>query len=187
METLVVIAVVGTAGIALTTALVDFYRQNTYIFESSTSLENSRRALITSIGNLREATYGEDGGYLILSAATSTVTFHADIDADGPVEKIRFYLNNGTFYRGVTNSAGNPPSYSGQPETTATVIAYVRNATSTPIFSYYDSSGVELTAPVDVSAISQVTVRVDTDLNPQRAPEIFTLTGRATLRNLLIQ
>lgn len=184
-ETVVVVAIVGVVGVALTGALANFYKQNAYVFESSTSLDNSRRALLTSLGNLREATYGEDGAYPILAAATSSITFHADIDADGPVEKVRLYLANGTFYRAVTNSAGNPPSYTGQPETTATVVAYVKNATSTPIFRFYDSAGTELTSPYSIGDIAQISVRVDTDLNPNRAPDIFTLTGRATLRNLM--
>lgn len=183
VETLTVIAIVGTAGIALTSALVDFYRQNAYLFESTTALENARRALTTSLEDLRESSYGEDGAFPLVSAATSTITFHADIDQDGPVERVRFFVSNGTFYRTITNAAGNPPSYTGQ-AATSTVIAYVRNATSTPLFRYYSASGTELTAPVDVSEVSQVRVRVDIDLNPQRAPEIFTLTGSATLRNL---
>ncbi|MBY0110883.1 type II secretion system GspH family protein [Patescibacteria group bacterium] len=186
-ETLVVIAIVSTAGLALTTALVDFYRQNAYLFESTSALENSRRALSTSVENLREATYGEDGAYPLIAAATSSVTFHADIDADNSVERVRFFISNGTFYRTTTNPGGNPPSYTGQTAATSTVIAYVRNATSTPFFRYFDATGAELATPIDIGSVTQVLVRVDIDLNPNRAPEIFTLSGRATLRNVVHQ
>lgn len=184
-ETLVVIAILGVAGITLMGALTDFYRQNTYLFESTSALENARRALLTALENVREASYGEDGAYPIVVAATSTITFHADIDSDVGMERVRLYVANGTFYRGVTNAAGNPPSYTGQPETTSTVIAYVSNATSTPVFRYYDASGAELALPIVIGEVSQVEVRVDTDINPNRAPEIFTLFGRSTLRNML--
>ena len=136
---------------------------------------------------MRETSYGEDGAYPITAAATSSVTFHAEVDGDAAVERVQFYLSGGTFYRSVTNPAGNPPTYFAQVQATSTVIAYVRNATSTPIFRYFDASGVELTAPIDVNEVAQIGVRVDIDLNPFRAPEIFTLSGRSTLRNILNQ
>lgn len=187
VEMIVVIAIVATAGLALSNALISFYRQNTYLFESTTALENSRRALLTALENLREASYGEDGAYPITAAATSSITFHADIDADGPVERVRFSLINGTFYRTITNSGGNPPTYTGQAIATSTVIAYVRNASTTPIFRYFNAAGTELTAPINIGAVTQILVRIDIDLNPNRAPEIFTLSGRSTLRNVVNQ
>lgn len=187
VETMVVIAIVGTAGIVLTSALTSFYRQNTYLFEATTALENSRRALLVSLENIREASYGEDGAYPLIAAATSSITFHADIDGDGPVERVRLYLYNGTFYRNVTNSGGNPPTYAGQAIATSTVIAYVRNTSASPIFRYYNDAGTELATPFSIGDIAQVEVRIDIDLNPARAPEIFTLTGRSTLRNVIHQ
>jgi prepilin-type N-terminal cleavage/methylation domain-containing protein len=183
-ETLVVIAIVATVGLTLSTVILQGYRGNAYVFEAASSVDSARRGLFTALQNLREATYGQDGAYPVASAGTSTVTFYADVDQDGPVERVRVYLSAGTLYRGVTNSAGNPPSYSGQPETVQTVVAYVRNGTSTPLFSYYDGTGVALTAPIDVSEIAFVTMDIRTDLNPTRAPNVYQLTGSATLRNL---
>jgi len=184
VETLIVIAIVGTAGLALNTALVDFYRQNTYVFESTTALENSRRALQVSLQNLREASYGEDGAYPLLAVATSSITFHSDVDGDAPVENVRLYLSGQTFYRAVTNPSGNPPSYTGL-AATSTVISYIRNTGATPIFRYFNDAGIELTGAVDISEVSQIQVHIDIDINPNRAPEIFTLTGRSTLRNVI--
>jgi len=108
----------------------------------------------------------------------------ADIDKDGGVERVRFYLANGTFYRGITNSGGNPASYAGQPETVETVATDVRNAAATPIFTYLDANGTELPYPIDLSEVVSVGFRLDVDLNPLRAPNVFTVTGTATLRNL---
>jgi hypothetical protein len=110
--------------------------------------------------------------------------FYADVDADGPVERVRIYLTGSTLYRGVTNAAGNPRTYVGQTETVQTVVAHVRNGTSTPLFAYYNAAGALLTAPVDVSEVSFVSMDIRTDLNPTRAPNVYQLTGSATLRNL---
>lgn len=184
IETLMVISILSGVGIALSISILNGYRGNAYVFEAASSVDNARRGLSVTIQNLREASYGEDGAYPVASAATSTITFYADVDQDGPVEKVRVYLSNGTLYRGVTNAVGTPPSYVGQPETVQTVVAFVRNAASTPLFAYYNSAGVALTAPINVADIAFVTMNILTDLNPARAPNVYTLSGSATLRNL---
>lgn len=184
IEMLVVVALVAMVSVALSVVIVQSYRGNAYVFEAATSVDNARRGLTTSLQNLREATYGEDGAYPMAVAATSTMTFYADVDGDGPVEKVRVYLSNGTLYRGVTNAAGNPPSYSGQSEGVQTVVAYVRNATSSPLFTYYDSDGNQLATPADVAQVAFVRMSILVDLNPTRAPNVYNLQGSATLRNL---
>ncbi|MEK7510654.1 MAG: type II secretion system protein [Patescibacteria group bacterium] len=184
IETIVVVAIVTMVGVALTGSIQYFYRSNAYILEQTAALESVRRGHTFTLQNLREATYGDDGSYLITAAGTSTVTFYGDIDQDGGIERVRAYLTNGTLYRAIANSSGNPASYSGQPEILETIAVYVRNATSTPIFTYYNSEGAELTYPIDLTAITAVGVHLAVDINPNRLPNIFTLTGRATLRNL---
>lgn len=184
IEVVVVVAILATVGMALSVSIVQSYRGNAYVYEAASSVDSARRGLFTALQNLREATYGQDGSYPVASAATSTVTFYADVDADGPVERVRIYLVNGTLYRGVTNSAGNPPSYVGQTESVQTVVGYVRNGTSTPLFSYYDENGAQLATPVDVSDVRFVSMDIRTDLNPTRAPNVYQLMGSATLRNL---
>lgn len=183
-ETLAVIAILSMVGVALSVSIVQGFRGNAYVFEAASSVDNARRGVTTALQNLREASYAQDGAYPIASAATSTVTFYSDVDQDGPVEKVRMYLTNGTLYRSVTNPTGNPPTYTGQPEVIQTVVGYVRNGTSTPLFTYFDASGAQLSAPVDVSKVAFITMSMDVDLNPTRAPNVYTLTGSATLRNL---
>jgi prepilin-type N-terminal cleavage/methylation domain-containing protein len=185
VEMLTVIAIMSMVGLAVTTMIQYFYQKNAYLLEQTDALDNARRTMLDAIRTLREASYGDDGSYPIASAATSTVTFYADVDNDGSVEKIRYYLSNGTLYRGVTNSAGSPPVYTGQPETISTVAAFVRNDSTTPIFTYYDDTGATLSATsTDASKISAVTVSIWIDLNPNRAPNVFNLSETATLRNL---
>lgn len=183
-EVLVVIAIMGIAGLAFQSAIVSFYRQNAYIFESASALDNARRGVETSMTHLRESSYGDDGAFPLLSGATSTVMFHSDIDNDSSVERVQLYILNSVLYRVVTNSGGNPPSYTGQTLATTTLATFIRNGTSTPLFRYYDSTGAELALPIDVSQVSSIGVELVIDLNPNRAPELFTLQGSATLRNL---
>lgn len=183
-ETLVVIAILGTVGVTLSNMIAYFYRSNTYLLEQTSAVDSANRGLDRAYTSVREASYGEDGSYPVASAATSTVTFYSDVDSDGPVEKVRLYLSGDTLYRGVTNAAGNPPTYAGQTEAITTISTSVKNATSTPLFRYYSASGVELTGTIDIAQVRSIRTRIDVDLNPSRAPNIVTLERTATLRNL---
>lgn len=186
VETIVVVSLTTLVGAGLFTMIAFFYSSNGYLLEATSALESSNEGITQTLTSLREASYGEDGAYPITNVATSSITFHADLDLDESIEKVRFFIQNGTLYRGLTEASGNPPSYSGQPEAITTIATYVRNSTSTPAFRYFDSEGVELTGTVDISEIRSVRSRFDVDINPFRAPNVVTLEGAATLRNLLI-
>ena len=183
-ETITVVAIVGLVGVALTTLIAYFYRTNAYVFQQTSAVDSAQRGLQYAFKNLREASYGDDGSYPLQSAATSSIVFFSDVDNDGPVERVRIYVLNGTLYRVVTNSAGSPPSYTGQAAATTTIATSVTNATSTPIFKYYDANGAQLTAPADTSKVASVQTELQVDLNPTRAPDIFVLRASTTLRNL---
>jgi len=187
VETLVVITLTTLVGGGLLAMITFFYRSNAYLLEATTAVDSASRGLSEAIESMREASYGEDGTYPITGAATSSITFYADLDQDSSVERVRLYLSGGVFYRGVTNATGNPLSYGGQAEGTSIIATYVKNATSTPVFRYYDENGVELTGAVTLSRVRSVRTRLEVDINPQRAPNILILEGAATLRNLRSQ
>ncbi len=184
IETIVVVAILAVVGVGLLTMIAYFYRSNAFVLEQTSALDSAHRGIDDAFGVLREASYGEDGSYPIALAATSSMTFYSDVDSDSPVERVRLYLSNGTFYQGVTNAAGSPPSYTGQTESVYTIATWVSNATSTPIFRYYNTDGTELTGSVVLSDVASVRLRLDVDLNPLRAPNILTMEQSATLRNL---
>lgn len=186
VETLVVIAIVTVVSIAITTAIRYFYQSNAFLLEQTAALDSARRGVLDTVHAIREASYGNDGSYPIAAAATSTITFYSDVKNVGSVAKIRYYLQGTTLYRGVTSSAGSPPSYAGQPETVSTIATYVRNPGTAPVFTYFDVNGLQLstTTSPNVAQISSVGINMQIDLNPNRAPNIFTLTESATLRNL---
>lgn len=184
MEMLTVVALTGLVGVGVLSMIAYFYRSNAFLLEATTAVDSASRGLNESLAALREASYGEDGSYPILAAATTSVTFYGDLDVDSSVERVRLYVSGGTLYRGVTDAAGNPPSYSGQTEANTTIATWVKNAPTTPVFRYYDEDGTELTGAIDVARVRSVRTRLDVDINPYRAPNILVLEGAATLRNL---
>jgi len=183
IETIVVVVLTTFILITLTLIIRYFYITNAYVLEQSQAVNSARRSIQNALSDLRGASYGADGSYPIAAAGTSTATFYANIDTDSAIEKVRYYLTGTTLYRGVTDPGGSPPSYAGQPEKVTLVVDNIRNNT-TPLFTYYDSAGAELTLPINLAKIASVRATVLTDVNPNRAPNVYTLTGSATLRNI---
>lgn len=183
VELLVTIALTSVVVAALGFLIQHFYKTNAYVLEQSRAVESARRSIENAMADLREASYGADGSYPVSAAATSSVTFYADTNGNSAVEKTRYYLSNTTLYRGTTepSAAG---SYAGQPETTTLVVNDIRNGTSTDLFSYYNRDGEPLVHPVNLAQIASAKAVVLTDVNPNRAPNVYTLRGSATLRNL---
>ncbi len=184
VETIVFVSILALVGVTLSMLIVYVYRTNSYVLQESTAVQSAQRGLQIALQNVREASYGDDGSYPIAAAGTSTMTFYADTNSDGTVEKIRLYLSKGTLYEGVTKSTGNPPSYAGQQESTSTIATYVRNTNSLPVFQYSDVDGNTLSGTIDVSQVASIVATLKIDVDPNRSPTPYTLVGSATLRNL---
>jgi type II secretory pathway pseudopilin PulG len=185
VELIVTISVFTVVSIALLGLIQSFYKNNTYLIEGTTALASARRGVTQAVTDIREASYGDDGTYLIATAGTSTLTIYSDIDQDTYVERVTYKLISGTLYRTITQATGTPAVYSSATTATTTVTADVRNTTATPVFTYYDSAGVQLstTSPA-IPSITAIQVQLLVDLNPNRAPNVFTLVEKATLRNV---
>ena len=184
IETIVAVAMTGIVMAALGVMIQYFYQTNAYALEQNQAVNNARASIENTVRDLREASYGADGSYPLSSAATSSVVFYAKSPASGTIERLHYYLSGQTLYRGTTDPGGTPLSYSGQPERTTLVIDNIRNDASTPLFTYYDTSGNQLPDPVNVASVASVRIQALTDVNPDRAPNVYTMLGSATLRNL---
>lgn len=185
IEVLVSISIITVVTLAITSLIQSFYKNNDYLIEETSALASARSGINKTVSALREATYGDDGSYPITTAGTSTLTIYSDVDTDIGVEKLQYKLVNGTLYEYIANATGSPPTYPLSSQSTTTIATNVRNTDATPIFTYYDSTGTQLsTTSPNIASITSVKVQVMVDLNPARAPNVFTLSEEATLRNL---
>jgi type II secretory pathway pseudopilin PulG len=184
IETIIVVGILAVVGTTLSGIIQYFYRTNDYVLQESAAVASARQGLTAAMENLREASYADDGSYPIGMAATSSVTFYADVYGTGDVEKVRYYLLNGTLYRGVTTATGSPASYVGQTQSTTTIATYIVNATSSPVFQYYDNTGALLSSPIDIGSVASILTTIQVDVDIHRTPATYTLLGSATLRNL---
>jgi len=176
IETVVVVALTSLIMGVLGSLLIYFYRTNAHVFQQVQATLEARRGIEDAVRLVREASYDPAGSYPVLTAATSTLSFSSDLDNDDVLEPITYTLTSGVLSRTATLSG------TGQ-STTIIVSSAVANSTTTPIFRYFDSAGVELTDPVDRADIAtiRVTLVIEADIN--RGPSAFTLSGNATLRN----
>jgi len=187
IEMIVYLSIFSIIMLAVIFSVASFYKYNAYGLEQSQAVDSARRGIDPAINNIREATYSDEGAYPIISASPNSFSFYSDIDGDNNIEKVRLYLDvsDNTFKKGITKSAGNPLTYSGQPETLITLADNVRNIEQgVDIFKYYDNTGAEVVNLANISSITFVTMSVVVNVNPARAPNDFTLRASAALRNL---
>jgi hypothetical protein len=184
VETVIVVAATAFITLTLGFLIQYFYKTNSYTLEQSIAVQEARTGVEDAMGYLREASYGSDGSYPIASVGTSSVTFYADTKNDGIVERITYTLRNRVLYRVVATPTGTPLSYANPSIATSTIATSVANDSATPIFRYFDNTSVELPSPTNIAKIASVQTTVVVDVNSNRAPVAFTLSGGATLRNL---
>jgi len=92
IETLVVIAIFTLIMGALAGSIVMLYRTYGYTWEQSIAIDEARRGIEIMVKEIRGASTGDDGSYPIEKAGDKEFIFYSDIDGDGKVEKVRYFL-----------------------------------------------------------------------------------------------
>jgi len=185
LETLVWITVFTTTMIAISTSVLYFYRTSDATIEQATALTSTQRGIDEIVQVIREAAYSSVGAYPIVSLATSSLTFYANIDTDSSIERVRYYLSDTTLSVGILNPVGDPASYVGT-EDVSLIADNIRNVSEGfDVFTYYDTNGDEMVDLSQIDEVRFVTVTLVADLDPNRAPVITTLRSSAAMRNLI--
>lgn len=184
LETLVWVSMFTLIIYAIMNSVLMFYRTNTYAVEQAMAVTEAQRGIEAMIKSIREAAYSSNGAYPLIALSTSSISFYADIDTDPFIERVRYFMDQGSLKKGVINPSGDPPVY-GAAEEISMVSEYVRNTEQgVNVFQYYDLNGDLMTNLNDLSKARFVEATVIVNINPYRAPNQFTLRSTAALRNL---
>ena len=184
VETVVWVAIVLSAMLAIVTSVQYFYRTNTYAVEQSAAISSAQRGVEAMVKTIREAAYSSNGAYPIITISTTSLAFYADIDEDPFIERMRFFLDGNSLKRGIIDPSGDPPVYT-NPETISSVSDNVRNTEKNiPMFRYYDLDGTLMTNLNDIAEVRFIEVTIVVNINPDRLPNQFTLRSTAAMRNL---
>lgn len=191
MELVVVLFILtlGMAGFSM--LLLRGFNANSFILETGVASATASRAVDRTVSELRKIRQGDDGSYPIVSGDSFDFRAFVDIDGDGRTERVHYFLENGTFRRGVTEPTDTQPvTYPSGDQTVETIAASVANESDEPVFSYYnddypgDTVNNPLPVPVVIGEARLAKVRLIINIDPNRAPEETTVESLAEFRNL---
>ena len=184
LETLVWVSITTMVMLTIIQSVQYFYRTNTYAVEQSAAITSAQRGIEDMVKRMREAAYSSNGAYPVIAVSSSSVAFYADVDTDPFIERLRFFVEDGSLKRGIIDPSGDPPVYT-NPEQISSVSDYVRNIDqNVTTFRYYDLNGTLMTNLSDISGVRFIEVTVVVNINPFRLPNQFTLRSTAAMRNL---
>jgi len=178
IELLVVVVLVGILTIPL--AIFTFQGLASYQYlqdESNTSIELS--TLSERIAKVVRGTTG------VVTAQNNTLTIYGYFSpADSVVDEISYFVSGNNLEIGVTTPTGTAPNYTYNPANETITVARDDLALgSTPMFTYYDSSGNQLPNGFATSQIYQIGIYVAANPNINRLNVPISIATRVTLRN----
>ena len=163
----------------------------TFVNQKLQNEQSAESAIQTMVREIRSAGQSSVGGFAIESAAPSSFVFFSDIDSDGLMERVRYFLATSTaatstIQKGVTKPAGNPLTYTTSTEIVRPVLA--DSVSTSTIFTYFDANytGTEnpLSSPIDLSKIRIVKIEVLVDVDPAKNPGADYFTNSVAIRSL---
>lgn len=184
VELFVYVSVFSVVVVAVSAFAVYLYKSKSFVSEQTEAINESRKALKVLVNAIREADYGDDGAYPVENMSSSALTIYSDIDNDEKIEKLHFYLDGTNLKMDIYESSGLPPNYSFSKRKT---LAYnVRNLSlGKNLFEFYDGAGNKITDFNKVLDLRRVVIRIFSDVNPYRAPQVYEFRSNASLRNLI--
>lgn len=92
IETIITITVFALIMGATAGFIIMAYRTHGYAWQQSSAVEEARKGIEIMVKEIREAREGSDGSYPIEKAEDKEFIFYSDIDKDGEVERVRYFL-----------------------------------------------------------------------------------------------
>jgi type II secretory pathway pseudopilin PulG len=163
-------------------------KANTSLNNDLTAQMEVRHSFNTMVANLRSASPSGIGDYAIAAASSTGLIYYSDIDSDGVMERVHYFLSGATLKVGLIEPSGNPLSYNTANEKVSDLIHNVANG-GAAIFSYYNGnysggSSSPLTYPLNISAIRLIKVDVLIDKDPANMPAPIEFTTQVSIRGL---
>ena len=174
VEIVIVVAIASTVIFVVANLSGNVSLLNGLVGQQLQSKSDINQTLQIVQSEVRSAGPSQNGAFPIDVAGTSTFGFYSDINKDGFVDHVRYFLSSSTIYKGVIAPTGTPAAYPTSSEVITDLIDSVIIPTSTPLFSYYDASytGTQaaLASPFDLANIRLVAISFQADVKPKQAP-----------------
>lgn len=92
IETIVSIVIFVIAFGAVGVMAVNLYKTNSYSFQQSQAIWEARKGIEEMTREIREAFQGDDGSFALEEADDNEFIFYADINGDGKIERVRYFI-----------------------------------------------------------------------------------------------
>jgi len=158
--------------------IITSFRSNRFISEQEQAVTNARRALDITKKEIRGANSSEQGDYPLRTIDNDDFSYYSDIDDDGEMERIRYYLSGTNLIKELTEP-GASKDYSSSPS--VTIISQYMNNQEENIFTYYDSSHTETSL---INEVRLVNISLKINVTPSISPNDYYVETDVTLRNL---
>jgi len=188
VEIIFVVSIFLLSVVVLTNLQKDIFVNNLFVQNSLMAESEARGALKRAIAEIRSAAPANNGFYPIETAGTSTLTFYSDTNRDGLRERVRYFIATTTLKRGLIKPTGEPTVYLAGNEIISTVVNDIVVSTSTPLFSYYDSTyngtTSAMTYPLNLSKIRLIKMTILIEADPNRSPLPLFFSSQVMIRSL---
>jgi Tfp pilus assembly protein PilV len=173
--------------LSLFSGIFTFSRQQSTLLSDA---DYGRKLAFQIAAELRNGISGANGGYILDTAQNQQIVFYSpNADVDSSIERIRYYVQSGKLYKGVTEYNGT--TYNTSTEQSVVVQNDLANSSSTPVFYYYDgnytgsSSQTSLVQPVNVTSVKFVKINLQVyNKGGVKNTNTFTITASAAIRSL---
>ena len=183
VEIVVVIMFLGFAVSLFANFVVQGYRANLFGKEQDLAVQNGRKAAEQISEEIREASQSDRGDYILDVVAEQNLSFYSNIDSDTDIEKVRYFLDNTIFKKGVIEPSGDPVSYTGT-ETITDVAQYMNNQAEA-IFIYYNTDNNIIADPTtNKNDVRLIRISLKINVTPEIAPQDYYVEMDAQIRNL---
>ena len=195
VEMLVAIGIVLIVMEGFSFLLIRTWETNKFILEEGLASAAVSRSTNKMVIQLRGVQQADNGDYPIVSGDDFDLVFYGDIDDDGVIEKVHYFLDLDTdqLKQGVSDPlATNPVTYPAGDSTVTIIANYIVNENTDPAFYYYNANypsdvvNNPLTTPATVGAIQMIRVHLLINIDPIRAPNNVNMESFVDLRNLNI-
>ena len=151
--------------------------------------DQARRLAFQIAKEIRDGQTGLNGAYVLDTAGDQQIIYYSpNADNDTSVERVRYYVQSGKLYKGVTEYNGS--TYNTSTEQTIVVQNDLGNGAA-PLFYYYDdsysgsSTQASLAQPVSVIQVKFVKVSLMVyNKAGVKNTNTYTVTAGAAIRNL---
>ncbi len=190
-ETIIVLAIMSFVILGISSFQKDVISFNRTLYNALIAAQDGKNAMKMMTSEIRSMQTSNLGGYPLLEAATSSITFFTDTDLDGYKNQIRYFLSTtspGTLIKQVIRPSGSPLSYLASTSVYTTVATDIKNPSTLAIFTYYDSSYEGSTSslpyPLNIQKVRLVKITLLIERDPIKAPNPTTYSTQVSLRNL---